>query len=127
MIDNKNEFRFSSDASKLSIGSNSQMDPLSKFHSLKSHHQQLGDNVSQSVLLHANSIRSNSIRSRRSTGSGESVRLPSEPAPEAPPKRSVHYENVFEDDDGEDYYLKKKEEDEDELLFTMSDMNLGRK
>lgn len=48
-------------------------------------------------------------------------------------RRSIQYENVFEDDDGEDYYLQSKsnhkpsnEEDDDDLLFTMSDMNLTK-
>ncbi|EGV65253.1 autophagy protein 13 [Yamadazyma tenuis] len=47
-------------------------------------------------------------------------------------RRSIQYENVFEDDDdGEDYYLQSKsaskpEEEDDDLLFTMSDMNLTK-
>lgn len=46
-------------------------------------------------------------------------------------RRSIQYENVFEDDDdGEDYYLQlkgqKNEEEDDDLLFTMSDMNLTK-
>ncbi|CAH2353460.1 autophagy-related protein 13 [[Candida] railenensis] len=58
MIDSKTDLRFSSynsnnESSKLSYqgGSNSQIDALSRFQSLKHQHQQLGESVSASLVL----------------------------------------------------------------------------
>lgn len=58
MIDSKLELRFSADSgSKLvsSHGSSTQLDALSRFQSLKNQHQQLGDSVSASVVMHRGS------------------------------------------------------------------------
>lgn len=60
MIDSKSDLRFStynSNESKGSyLGSNSQVDALSRFHSLKSQHQHLSDSVNASLILHHNQV-----------------------------------------------------------------------
>lgn len=61
MIDSKLDLRFTADSgSKLvsSHGSSTQLDALTRFQSLKSQHQQLGDSVSASVVMHQGSGRS---------------------------------------------------------------------
>lgn len=101
MIDSKNDLRFSNHPSsglgggiggdRVNMGSNSQIDALNKFQSLRDQHQQLGDSVNQSLILQANASIPQSINnpnqfsgdsnSRKSSTHSQSIYSPISPSP----------------------------------------------
>lgn len=96
MIDSKNDLRFSHNANpsiadRIHSGSNSQLDALNKFQSLRDQHQQLGDSVNQSLILHANTSNPHSLNnpsqfsavgsSRKSSAHSQSIYSPISPSP----------------------------------------------
>ncbi|ODV82132.1 uncharacterized protein CANTADRAFT_88057 [Suhomyces tanzawaensis NRRL Y-17324] len=65
MIDSKSELRFSSYNHDSKQSSPFPNDPLNKFQLLKGHHQQIGENVSASLLLNNPGLQANSRHSSR--------------------------------------------------------------
>lgn len=55
MIDSKQDLRFGHDSAGLGSQLGSQYEALNRFHQLKSQHQQLGDSVNASVMMHRKS------------------------------------------------------------------------